>query len=308
MINNHTEVLCREEPVDGDMLWLGILLSVNTLSVMINCMHMFVLRKIQRLRDRSYFWILLNLTLVDTAVAISVALIVSCTRPWLQKVDYGKILGAALLVSGESSSMCRYFQLTLASLDRYYAVCRPFEYANSRLLNNIGKLSFLGWITNILPSLAQFLVAPNAICLGALWPFTTQHKYTVYIFLWGSLNMLLPSIATAILLTKAIRELKRMQKRSSSMTDDDREVKNATKYVLVTCILFYITVIPLVLLALMRTKLDYYDIYDMYLFVALCQSLYGVLNVVLFGFFNPAYVGQIKSLFRPCSATRVEPF
>ena len=116
MINNHTEVLCREEPVDGDMLWLGILLSVNTLSVIINGLHMFVLRKMQRLRDRSYFWILLNLTLVDTAVAISVALIVSCTRPWLQKVDYGKILGAALLVSGESSSMCRYFQLIVTTL------------------------------------------------------------------------------------------------------------------------------------------------------------------------------------------------
>ena len=275
---------------------------------MINGLHMFVLKKMQRLRDQNYLWILLNLTLVDTAVAISLVISASFTRPWLQKVDYGKILGAVVLVSAESSSLCRYFQLTLASLDRYYAVCRPFEYANSRLLNNIGKLSFLGWITNILPSLAQFLVAPNAICLGALSPFMREHKYTVYIFLWGALNMLLPSIATAILLTKATRELKRMQKRSSSITDEDREVKNATKYVLLTCVLFYITVIPLVLLALMRTKLDYYDIYDMYLFVALCQSLYGVLNVVLFGCFNPAYVGQIKSLFRFCGATRVEPF
>ena len=307
MIDNHTEVSCSEKSFESDEVWLGIFVSVNTLSVMINGLHMFVLKKMQRLRDQNYLWILLNLTLVDTAVAISLVISASFTRPWLQKVDYGKILGAVVLVSAESSSLCRYFQLTLASLDRYYAVCRPFEYTNSRLLDNVGKLSFLGWTVNILPSLIQALVSPNTICLGSLGTFMRRNDYTIYFLLWGSLNTLLPSIATAIFLTKTIRELKRMQKRGWSMTDDDKEVKSATKYVIVTCILFYITVIPIVLLALIRTKLDYHDVYNMYLFVVLCQSLYGIVNVVLFGFFNPAYVGQIKSLFGICSVTRIEP-
>ena len=308
MAVNHTEVSCIEQTVECDMSWSGIFVSINTLSVIINSLHMLVLRKMPKLCNQNYFWILLNLNLVDTAVALSLVIGTSCISPWLQNVGYGRILGAVVLVLTETSSLCRYFQLTLASLDRYYAVCRPFEYSNSRLLNNVGKLSILGWAVNSLPSILQVVATPSAICFGPLGPFMKVTKYTVFFLLWGALNMLLPSIATAIFLTKTIRELKRMQKRSTSMTDDDKEVRSATKYIIVTSVLFYSTVIPLVLLVLMKTNLELYAVEFMQLFVGLCQSLYGIVNVALFAFFNLAYVHQIKRLFELCSTTKVEPF
>ena len=307
MAVNGTEVSCVEETIECNTLWNGILVSLNTVSVLLNTLHMFVLKKIPEIRNRNYFWILLNLNLVDTAVAISFAISTSCITPWLQHIGYGTILNAGLLVGIESSTLCRYFQLTLASLDRYYAVCRPFEYADSRVMNNVGKLSLLGWAANILPAVLQVLVFPYAVCIGPLGPFLKNYKHKVYFLLWSALNMLLPSIATAIFLTKTIRELKRMQKRSTSMTEDDKEVKSTTKYIIVTSALFYSTVIPLVLLILMRTNLNRYTVDFMYRFVGLCASLYGIANVVLFGIFNPAYVDQIKGLFGFCRVTRVEP-
>ena len=59
-----------------------------------------------------------------------------------------------------------------------------------------------------------------------------------------------------------------MQKRSMSMTDDDKEVRSATKYIIMTSVLFYITVIPLVLLTLMRPHLKLCAVEIMHLFVA----------------------------------------
>ena len=218
----------------------------------------------------------------------------SCLTPWLEESDYGFILSALIIIGVESSSTSRYFQLMLASLDRYYAVCRPFEYSNSRLLNNVGKFSLVGWIINIVPSATQIFVAPYALCFYSLGPYMKEHSYTAYFFYCGALVMLLPSIATTFFLIKTTRELRRMKNRS--MTDEDKEVKSATKYIVVTCIFFYSTVIPFTLFLIAIPSLDPYVVDTIKGVFGLIQSLYGVVNVVTFGLLNQAYRNQIKRI------------
>ena len=103
-------------------------------------LHMLVLVNILGLKQRNYFWIIFNLTLVDIAGAVFLAISCSCTvYELLFSAEAG--IGIALITIGLQSSLaCRYYQLTLACLDRYYAVCKPFNYNISGLINNIGKL------------------------------------------------------------------------------------------------------------------------------------------------------------------------
>ena len=92
------------------------------------------------------------------------------------------------------------------------------------------------------------------------------------------------------------------------MTDEDKEVKSATKYIVFTCIFFYSTVIPFTLYLMVRPSLGH-SVFEMVTAVfALFQSLYGALNVVMFGLSNQAYRNQIKSIIcSHCRGTRVHP-
>ena len=71
------------------------------------------------------------------------------------------------------------------------------------------------------------------------------------IFYCGALVILLPSIATTFLLLK---KHEGWDMKSRSMTDEDKEVKPATKYIVVTCIFFYSTVILFTLFLICNTK------------------------------------------------------
>ena len=306
MATNETQSFCGNTTQNCDKVLSSVYVSVNIVSCVINILHILVLQTISKLRESNYFWILFNINLADMLVAIFYVFGSSCLTPWLEESDYGFILSALIIIGVESSSTSRYFQLMLASLDRYYAVCRPFEYSDSRLLNNVGKLSLIGWIIIILLSATQISVAPYALCFHSLGPYIKEHRYTAYFFYCSALFMSLLSISTTFFLIKTTRELRRMKSRS--MTDEDKEVKSATKYIVVTCIFFYSTVIPFTLYLIVRPNLGR-GVFEMATAVfGLFQSMYGALNVVMFGLSNQAYRNQIKSIIcSHCRGTRVHP-
>ena len=223
-----------------DKTWSGVFIGANLLSLIVNFLHILILRAMPNLRKRNYFWILFGINLADLSAAIFYIISTSCMDKKILETIHGVVLCSLIIIGVESSTLSRYFQLTLASFDRYYALCRPFEYKNSRLLNNVGKVSFLAWTINVLLSILKVAISSSYIVFGDFGPFVTEHKYSPYFAGAAALGALLPSIATAIFLMKSLRELRQMRNRS--LTDEDKEVKNATKYIIVTCILFYVGV------------------------------------------------------------------
>ena len=126
-------------------------------------------------------------------------------------------------------------------MDHYYALCRPFEYGNSQILNNTVKFSFLVCAINVVPSTFKVAISHSAIRIGQLAPFVPEPKYS-HLFAsvvrcgYFALSTLLPSVETAIVLVWK-QELRQMRNRP--LTDENKEVNNTTKYIIITFILFY---------------------------------------------------------------------
>ena len=257
------------------------------------------------LRKRNYFWILFGINLADMIVAIFNTVSTTCMDKNILETSYGLVLCGLIIIGAESSTVSRYFQLTLASLDRYYALCRPFEYGSSRLLNSTGKLSFLAWTINVLFSTLKVAIGSSAIRIAGLGPFVNTNKYSQYFTALAVSSTLLPSIATAIFLLKCLRELRQMRNRS--LTDEDKEVKNTTKYIIITCILFYSGVFLVMLHVVIKDHLSNDASKIIFKIQVLYQSLYGIANVALFAFYTPAYVLKIRSVFERCLKTKVHP-
>ena len=291
------------EQCDGT--WSGVYIATSSLSFIINFLHLLILRAMPNLRKRNYFWILFGINMADMFSAIFYIISTSCIDKRILETTPGVVLSSLLIIGAESSTLSRYFQLTLASLDRYYALCRPFEYGNSRLLNNTVNLSFLAWTINVLLSTLKVAISSSAIRIGGLGPFIKSSEYSLCFAGLAVLSALLPSIATATFLVKCLRELRQMRKRS--LTDEDKEVKNATKYIIITCVLFYSGVFLIMLYMVIKDHLNN-DVSKMVFRIhALYQSLYGIANVALFAFYTPAYVLKIRSVFERCCKTKVHP-
>ena len=288
-----------------DRTWSGVYIATNSLSFIINFLHLLILRAMPNLRKRNYFWVLFGINLADMFAAVFYIISTSCMDKKVLETTHGLVLCSLLIIGAESSTLSRYFQLTLASLDRYYALCRPFEYETSRILNNTVKLSFLAWTINVLLSTLTVAFSFSAIRVGALGPFLTTNKYSLYFAAVTVLSALLPSVATAIFLVKCLRELRKMRNRS--LTDEDKEVKNATKYIIVTCILFYVGVFLVTLYMVIKNDLESDASKSVFRIHTLYQSLYGIANVALFAFYTPAYVLKIRSIFERCCKTKVHP-
>ena len=290
---------------DCDRTWSGVFMATNLLSFVINFLHLLILRTMPNLRKRHYFWILLGINLADMFAGISYTMNTSCMDQKVLEMTHGVVLCALVIIGAESSTLSRYFQLTLASLDRYYALCRPFEYENSQILNNIVKLSFLALAINVLPSTFKVAISPSAIRIGRLGPFVKSNEYSLYFAGLAVLSALLPSIATATFLVKCLRELRAMRNRS--LRDEDKEVKNTTKYIIVTGILFYSGVFPMMLYMVIKDHLSNDVSKITFRILTLYQSLYGIANVALFAVYTPAYVYRLRSVFEHCCKTKVHP-
>ena len=289
----------------------AMFVSLNILSVMVNLIHIIVLVNMQSLKNRKCFWILLNLTLADTVGAIFIAISCSCAVYELLISAKNGIVFVLITIGQQSSLMCRYYQLTLACLDRYYAVCKPFDYNTSRLINNIGKLSALSWIIPTIIPIVKVSLTVDKACLGEFSTYEISISTPNGWFdIFTSCFIAVPSLVTAVLLIKVSRELKRMSARGN-MTSEDREVKSATRYVIGTCVMFYCSVIPLVAgLCLHGIIGDPRNpiIRAFLIVVIICQTLYGVGNIILYGFLNPTYQQRIKDIFRRfCCQSKISP-
>ena len=282
--------------------------STNIASIIINVLHLFVLRKIPGLKERNYFWVLFNLTFSDIAMSVAVIIFVNC--------DAWNLRNCFITISAFATITCtfqvRYWLLTLAVLDRYYAVCKPFKYTTSKFINNVGKWAAVVWIASAVLAFAEGFTICSHLCLDSV-PDSVHamlSQVSNYFDFAVVLAVMVPFTTSTVLLVKVSLELKRMKQRRNA-TVEDKETRSATRYITSVFIMFYVSIIPSIVYAGVEKvtkddpEADFTWLVSLSLFA---HFLYGIGNVIMYGVLNKAYVAQIRSIFEPlCAAGKVSP-
>ena len=231
-----------------------VYIPTNTASIIINLLHLLVLSKIPGLKELNYFWVLVNLTLGDIGMSVAGILIVNC-EIWNSGNFFTIIVSYAVI---GCAFQVRYWLLTLAVLDRYYAVCKPFKYATSKFINNIGKWAAAGWILNAMLTLTDAFLSCSLFCFDSLEERFPELSLDVskYLNITIILSAVLLTMVSKVLLIKVFVELKRMKQRRNA-TVEDKETQSETRYIINVFVIFYVSIIPnLVLVISFMIKID----------------------------------------------------
>ncbi|XP_067931140.1 olfactory receptor 2T34-like [Watersipora subatra] len=282
---------------------------LNLISVLTNILHIVVLKISARTNKKTYFWILVHMSVID--IVYSCIAIVHVVQSLPNRLNsLGKMIiwhvADGMLVA---AMYARYTWLTLACFDRYYAVCRPFSYDSSKILNNINKVSLLVWITDLTYGITTVIGLPSLTCIlrGEILK-NFAHIQTILALvasLGGPLSFL---IASTILLVAAYRELRRMKQRRN-LQEEDKELTNSFRFIAGTFILLYVSLAPslvAIILQIFSFPSRKSAIYSTTKLSGLLQYIFGISNVVFYALTNPKYVDTVKNrLGLLCSSNRI---
>lgn len=253
--------------------------TVNSVTIIINVIHIILLYLVPGFRQRVYFWILVYISIPDIALSIIMIAIA------LYSGGQFYVLSVIYIIM-QTCTLSRYCVLTLASLERYYAVCVPFKYSTNILVNNVGKSTIITWVYSFFFSSMHFFVIA-----GIFQQIVAQQVFFI--------SLVPPTVATIVFLTKVWKELQRMKAASTNgLSQEDASLRNASRYVIFTGVLFYSILVPFLIYntTSVLTKVPPEIHAPLFSTLISFQSLYGVLNVVLYAFMNPSYLTPIRTL------------
>jgi hypothetical protein len=270
--------------------------SFNIMSILVNVCHIVILSLMPSLRGSGYFHILLHLSIGDIFFALSMF----CYMTFNEE-DYFRnfsVTGYLVYCSAHTIILnVRYWIMTAASFDRYYALCHPMAYKTSSVI----KLIFIWlpciWAFVALMTALQTLLFHKGLCFSNfMGPWIELEKGQQAILVVMSS---LASVITGILLIRVIVELFRMKNRN--ITQEEQQVKRAVRYVISIVVLYYCCFIPPVisyLVAVQSQKMKLNSVLGFYFSQIFVSSSYGVTNVLIYGFLTPAYRQRIRSLLK----------
>jgi len=186
----------------------------------------------------------------------------------------------------------RYTMLAVGCAERYVAVCHPFQYKGNAFTRHLKLWSCL----LVLPILGLFamreILSRNRVCIHPVVGMITSSLLNDIVFIS---IILVPSFIASGLLLLIFKELRNMKNRRQAQIDEGLE--SASRYICVIFVAFMVCLIPVAgsffTKMFSRRPTEYTA-----LFVTLFNSLYGIVNTLVYGWMHKNYRAILFDLLR----------
>ena len=291
--DNHSMDSCNTK-----LAWKYLVVILNFTAILVNTLHLMLLNKLTSVRGTSYLFILKLISIADIYSTLNI-LSFFCA---FNKLFLGEhIYYAALLAAIKNHcGLVRFDTLAVASIERYLSICYPLHGSLccdwlTRRNHLVQLIAISFWISSLLVSFFTKFLFSNELCMAPMHgptnigntPSISMLVNTGYTSIL-SLIMLFSHIAT-------LRQLKHIRGRGERIQGaDDRLSTQAVYYILTINIMYYICLVPAVIIMILKPlglAVDdlAWSIYTLY-------SCYGSANVVLYGWRNSSYRALARGL------------
>lgn len=264
-------------------------LGVNVFSVIVNIFHMLVLSRLQWLKRQAYYYILVHISVIDTASAVVMMFRSSCALNHLA-LNLPPLVGAVVSGLYDTFGLMRWYVVTFACVERYLAVCQTLRYSSYSLVTHIGKILTFLWIPALAMMLGRDIMFKDTVCidpsLGVL-NFTSMGPG-----IFSTFNLLVPTIVSFVTMTKTWRALRQMK---LGIRKIDKGTKKSAIYIMTISAVFYICLLPASVYIIMMS-FGYYSAKILRIPVTILYSLYGILNTLIYGWSVKSYRRAVSSM------------
>ena len=159
---------------------LGVLPVLILIGTLLNGLFIFVVYRVRYMRTSTNMY-LISLALSDTLflfTGIGGRAIQMLVLPIRSAEPNGRIGFLAHGILTDASYFASLFVITLVSLEKYYAVCRPLKLAGTRSIRRAVKNSVISWIIGIIVGTVSFVpLAEHRWVLCIEWPQEDTFDY-----------------------------------------------------------------------------------------------------------------------------------
>ena len=272
------------------------IVAINVTSIIINMLHIFVLRRIAVKRRGSsqvnrYQTLIQLISVVDIFCAVANVVKVNCNLH-LGLSHAPKWVGIFVLILEDCFLMYRYPLLVIACAERYFSLCHAMKPAAKTFTKYFGVWNAITFICVAGLFCARGLISMKRLCIHPVVGVMVNSQSSIIIFF---LSVLVPLVLATVFMVLSSKEMKKMGNRAAT-TADEQFIRNSTVYVIIISISFYVCFIPAVVSVLVKMVGKIQTQYTA-MTVNIVTSLYGVFNTLVYGWKHQRYRKELKHIF-----------
>lgn len=299
--SNESIALCVNNTATCDAHWAEILRGfVDIPCALLNILHIIVLLKMPSLKEtptlRSLY---LNMAVAGGLSGLFTFIRGNC---YLMENLYRMppIASAMFSVIFDLPAGMKFYIILFASYERYISICKPLYKLSSPIVQHFGRLLFGLWFAVVGFHITVSVLMADKVCfMGNSGPTIIFGLTNIFTLVAGCMTSALIIVTTTFTIL-VLAELRRMTKRirPGMLGNKDREVINATKYVIIIMMSTILCLGPLSV----AMFLWYFDqknlVGHMLTVIALLVVLHGILDTIIFGWMSRCFREEVKNMLR----------
>lgn len=263
-------------------LWTIYLVSSSA-----NLLHLVVLQRMKSFIKKPFGILVISITLADLTSDLTGFFRTAISHKFLVYSNYSDI-SVFLVNLSDFGGMVRYYILALASIEKYLAICKPYQYESHVLIKRIKMWCSLAWIIPLLEVSFRDLIFFRSVRLDNI--IGSQNYDDPLALALLSFFIFLPLASCVICQGKVIKEIRRMRNIPSVISSGDRLLKSASKYLIViTIVLLVLLFPPMLFLVLLMFHVFTSPISVMMLALGSFSAIYGFVNIIAFAALSTSY-------------------